>query len=284
MKNVPAISGVAGPSSVDERLAAVYAFLSKNHHWNENLQVFWNRKTLSHCPDPLSRLAALLREIAGTQSNEKLDVLAQFWESLDSHQWPSTCPTVGDLLAFLKGGLTDSENKKCDQQPGIWSALFLALRLQKGWGPKTAALFVKNVIRVHRSDENHLHFLRDAMPLAKNIAREDILFLPVDRVIIHIFEHGFSSACTPSFNGINAYLQLKYQPDDMLIWDDLWFWGFVTQNSKGVSQQPDGKGPDRKMVWNPGKYWSLQHYGGREISAIEELAGTFIQLVSAPAG
>jgi hypothetical protein len=35
----------------------------------------------------------------------------------------------------------------------------------------------------------------------------------------------------------------------MEIWDDLWFWGFITQN---------GSGDQREFVWNENKYWVIK--------------------------
>ena len=40
----------------------------------------------------------------------------------------------------------------------------------------------------------------------------------------------------------------------MLIWDDLWFWGFITQRSA-----PKSHGGGRTVGWNEGKYWSIPH-------------------------
>ena len=35
----------------------------------------------------------------------------------------------------------------------------------------------------------------------------------------------------------------------MEVWDDLWFWGFITQN---------GSGDQREFVWNENKYWAIK--------------------------
>lgn len=60
---------------------------------------------------------------------------------------------------------------------------------------------------------------------------------------------------------------------DIEVWDDLWFWGFVTQK---------GSGPDRKLQWNPNKYWSLEHSNknGNVIKAVERRAKNFLTILA----
>jgi hypothetical protein len=63
----------------------------------------------------------------------------------------------------------------------------------------------------------------------------------------------------------------------MLIWDDLWFWGFITQKSQV------GK-VERTYESNPAKYWSIftapKDYAS--IQSIEALAKQFVVLTAPP--
>lgn len=56
--------------------------------------------------------------------------------------------------------------------------------------------------------------------------------LPVDTVIKHIFKR--INGTEMNFDSINNFLiNGGYRSNEkMLIWDDLWFWGFITQNAQ----------------------------------------------------
>lgn len=253
----------------DKDLHKIFEFISHpdKHNWNDQLQAFWNRKTLSHCDTDLSRLKALFYEVVNTQSYIKLDKIAQFWERLGHYEWPSIQPALNDLISFLSSESTSDSNNQDDP----WSELFHALKNQPGWGNKTAALFVKNVIRIHRSEIVDIHFLTDGSQLAKNIEGSTI-YLPVDAVIIHIFTKYFRHICKPNFSEINQYLQKHYKPEQIILWDDLWLWGFLTQNSQS----------SRNINWNPGKFWVLQYYSSDQLDPIKIDAMEFIKILHNP--
>ena len=76
------------------------------------------------------------------------------------------------------------------------------------------------------------------------------------------------------YNQNRPHSSLKYKtPNEMLIWDDLWFWGFITQKSEKKSV--------RKIEWNLAKYYAIFHAtkDKKSISEIEELAEEFIQII-----
>jgi hypothetical protein len=58
----------------------------------------------------------------------------------------------------------------------------------------------------------------------------------------------------------------------MLVWDDLWFWGFLTQKTTGKS---------RSMAWNEAKFWAVRSHSKDDIQIISALAAEFIGLVQA---
>ena len=80
-----------------------------------------------------------------------------------------------------------------------------------------------------------------------------------------------------NFININSFLKkdIQYTNNEMLIWDDLWFWGFITQNSQGK----DG----RKFGWNKAKYWSIFTAAKDEasIKGIQRLAKQFLKKLEA---
>jgi hypothetical protein len=75
-----------------------------------------------------------------------------------------------------------------------------------------------------------------------------------------------------SFGSINKVLQAlnPSSAKDMLIWDDLWFWGFITQRGS----------EEREFGWNQAKYWSIftASKDEKDIRDIENLATDFLKL------
>ena len=48
--------------------------------------------------------------------------------------------------------------------------------------------------------------------------------------------------------------------EDIEIWDDLWFWGFITQQNVKVESKKQNEKTESKRVivdFNEGKYWSI---------------------------
>lgn len=267
-------------SELDASLHSLFEFMraADRRLWNERLQIFWNKRSLFHCESDIARLTALLHGIVNTQSKIKLDNIAVFWKRLSQYQWPSAKPSMGDLIAFLLDSASAKvvEHVTGDIAGKPWAQLFHALKHQPGWGDKTAALFVKNVIRIHRVSAIELHFLSDGAELAMKIT-DDFVFLPVDAVIIHIFKTCFPHVAKANFSKINAYLHDHYTSDEMLLWDDLWFWGFLTQNSK--SNVTNGDDEKRVVAWNAGKYWTLEYYSWADLESIKKNAEEFMKII-----
>ena len=249
----------------DAKLKEILQFLKSNRKWNRNYQIACYRKALSNAKDPVDRLKGLLFNSVNSQSQPKLDLLLGFWRKVEAYKWHKRPPTVESLTAALATFLDESDKAKWQQgSAGPWHRLYQVLRLQKGWGKKTAALFVKAAINMHRSSDTSLHFLEFHGPILK---RGDRLYLPVDAVIIRIFRR--LGRRSPTFDSINNELEQLSQ-NDVLVLDDLWFWGFITQRSNGDK---------RKIKWNPAKFWGLQSSPKAREKEIERLAGKFITLL-----
>ena len=153
--------------------------------------------------------------------------------------------------------------------PHTYKYLHELLEKQKSWGNKTAALFVKAVYNTHVGFAKDLHFWEDAPTSFQN---GDELFLPVDAVILFIFEK-LGKPCSLSFGGINNYLKQNFPKSDFVIWDDLWFWGFITQK---------GGGKLRTMEFNEAKYWNLLHSpkDAKSLAEITILSKQFLELLT----
>jgi hypothetical protein len=138
-----------------------------------------------------------------------------------------------------------------------------------GWGEKTSALFTKTIYQIHFCDfYNEFKIWEDTPQLSDN----DELFLPVDHVISSVFrELAFFS--TPNFQTVNKFLKTNFSNSQIEVWDDLWFWGFMTQK---------GSGNNRLHTWNENKYWALRHSDKdlKMISEIKEKSKDFLNLIT----
>jgi hypothetical protein len=139
-----------------------------------------------------------------------------------------------------------------------------------GWGEKTAALFTKSIYHLHNGKYPiELKLWKDA---PTKIQANDKLYLPVDAVILFIFKKA-KLTTKQGFSSINNFLSENYQGDKMEIWDDLWFWGFITQK---------GGRNNRIQKWNEAKYWALLHTNknAKAITEINTKAVDFIKLIN----
>lgn len=231
---------------MQDRLKKIYRFLKANRKYNYQVQKAFYHECVCPYKTPSDKAKSLLFHILNTQSRPKIDKVAMFWQSVLSDR-----NKLSSFTAFTKAiGI-----KKNDK--GSFANLFFALKKQPGWGVKTAALFVKAIYHLHNGKYKKYAFWKDIPELLDG----DILYLPVDTVINHLFEK-ISSKKTRSFSSINHTLQTIYKGKEMEIWDDLWFWGFITQRTRN--------GKRRIIEFNNAKYWALQHTN-KEIKNISEI-------------
>lgn len=148
-------------------------------------------------------------------------------------------------------------------------SLFNGLCKQRGWGEKTSALFTKTVFHVHSDTYGNELKLWDDAPTM--IGTDDTVYLPVDAVILAIFNRIDNSKAW-NFHNINQKLSAEYSNTDIVIWDDLWFWGFITQKSTGSG---------RLFEWNENKYWILRESdkNPHKIDEIRKKAAEFLYIL-----
>ena len=239
---------------MEYQLEKIFEFLKSNRQYNLELQAQFFRPVLCVSNSVNPKVINLLYHVANTQSQPKMDPLSDFYRLVYGNIQSTN--SFGDFVYLLTG-----------QRSVLFNDLYKGLTQKKGWGDKTAALFTKVVYQAHNSLGSEFEFWQDT---PKSIGLNDEIWLPVDAVIIHIFkELGMKS---PSFNNINKLLKKYYSGDDLEVWDDLWFWGFITQK---------GTGDSRTIEWNVNKYWSLTHSDKKSevINQIEHKAIHFISLL-----
>lgn len=246
----------------------IFKFLEENRTGNKDFQEKEYRRSLASCTSGAERLKQHLHSTVNSQSQPNLTNLAKFWRKFEKNPWGKKPPTLDQLCSFLELG------KKQKYQPaGPWHRLFLALSAMDGWGDKTAALFVKSTIRIHRGLKlKKLHFLSDPQT-ARKLHASDRIYLPVDKVILFIFEEcAFEKGnpASPTFKSINASLLERYSPEQMLIWDDLWYWGHFTQK---VEEKK------RTLKWNLDKFWCQASTDKANVAEVKVSSRSFIKLL-----
>lgn len=250
------------------RVKKLFAFLEKNTVWNREFQQRDYKRCLASCTTDRDRLVSFLHLNVNTQSGADMNGLRPFWELLH-RATPAETSSLKAFTTYVGQRAEELPQKKgralANPAADDWELLFDALNSYRGWGTKTTALFVKASINLHRGPKE-LHFWSDASPEfapLKSTPR-----LPVDRVILRIFEElHFPS---PRIDNINTEMRSRYTGEQMLTWDDLWFWGFFTQTVKDK---------DRILGWNSGKFWNqLSSPKDREVE-LRALGEEFVQLL-----
>jgi hypothetical protein len=250
------------------KLNEIFKFLKKNKKWNEQFQRDEYIRCLGGCLTQHDLLINFLYMNVNSQSSPKMDLLEKFWQSLHSANKKEISTLVG-FIKFLEE-LPDDHRKKNFRlkDDDNWENLYQLLSSLRGWGDKTAALFVKATIKLH-NDSNFskkYHFWSDAYKEKSPLVSKP--YLPFDKVIKEIFlELGHPG---PEFKNINDELRANYSHEDMLIWDDLWFWGFFTQNSSRKK---------RVLGWNSGKFWGQICAPKNAEDELKELANEFLALL-----
>lgn len=197
----------------------------------------------------------LLFNLVNTQSQPKLDKLSTFFKKINSNKIQLNSFTNFNKF-LLKNDNISFQN------------LFLKLEKESGWGKKTAALFVKTIYEMHNGRFKDFKIWNDVPKLEKG----DKLYLPVDQVIEKIFSKIYGKDL--KFDKINEILQEQFtNPNDLIIWDDLWYWGFITQKGSGKNRIFDD--------FNESKYWCMQFSTKNEIEIkkIKEECKIFLKLI-----
>lgn len=242
---------------MNDRLENTFSFLTKNRQFNHLLQERFYHSVISPHSGTEAKIVSLLYHIANTQSQPKIDSLASFYKSIFQD---TSC--MSSMRNFI--------DKINPDRPLNFDSLYNGLKNQNGWGKKTSALFSKSIYHLH--DEHYSENLKIWDDVPKTIAENDNFYLPVDAVIIAIFKK-IDSSVNWDFDKINKTLKAKYNGHEIEVWDDLWFWGFITQN---------GSGDNRVFEWNENKYWVLKESDKNPeiITSIKEKADEFLKTLT----
>lgn len=244
-------------------LSRIYDFLKSNSDFNRSFQLRSDKALLSGLDSNKDQVIRVLYTVLETQASPRLDNIAEFWKAVCT--WPEECFESLDNFISKLGGVEGCSDDR-------WGGLYAAVIAQNGWGPKTSALLVKHFIRIAQNNPDKKNFW-GSCPVGQEALERAELYIPVDAVILRIFEE-INGGVRVSFASVNEQIKkANYKGADLLLWDDLWFWGFITQN---------GGGANRRMEWNPSKYWCLWGTAKDEktVTDIEEKANEFIHIIT----
>jgi hypothetical protein len=244
--------------TMKEKLNKIFIFLKNNRKYNKELQTRYYNSIIEPQKNTFEKLVSLLYHIANTQSQPKIDNLASFYKKIYNNK--ELLNSFEDFLSVIKPPKTISID---------YNGLYNGMKHQNGWGEKTSALFSKTIFHLHNNEyPSELKIWSDT---PKRLNENDKFYLPVDAVIIAIFKN-IDTENNWTFSKVNNEIKKYYKGKEIEIWDDLWFWGFITQI---------GTGDNRKMKWNLNKYWTLRESdkSPKMIKEIENKAEIFLNIL-----
>jgi hypothetical protein len=240
-----------------EQLKNIFDFLIENRIYNKELQTRYYSGIVKPQNSKAEKIVSLLYHTANTQSQPRIDNLAEFYKKIYRNT---------DLLNSFSGFM--SVINSSGSEPNNYSGLYNGMKNQNGWGEKTSALFAKSIFHLHNNEyPNELKIWNDA---PTDLEKNDNFYLPVDAVIIAIFKE--IKPKNWNFKNVNKIIEENYSGKDIEVWDDLWFWGFISQI---------GTGDGRKMGWNLNKYWNLRESdkSQKKIAEIKLKAEQFLKIL-----
>lgn len=241
---------------MDKKLEDIFTFLNTNRQFNHALQDRFYQSVVIPMSDKKDKVVSLLYHIANTQSQPKIDNLASFYRSI--HEDLNCFYSFRNFIEKINPGSSIN-----------FDSLYKGMKNQKGWGQKTAALFTKSIYHLHNGYYSDKVKIWNDVP--STIADNDNFYLPVDAVMIAIFKR-LDNSINWNFDKINKHLKVKYNGQQIEVWDDLWFWGFITQK---------GSGDNRQFGWNGNKYWALweSDKDPKTIEQIENKSDDFLKII-----
>ena len=242
---------------MDKKLDQLFQFISNNRQYNKALQERFYRSTILSYSNKKDKIVSLYYGVANTQSQPKIDNLAAFFKFIFED--------ISCLSSF-----TAITQKIAPDKPISLESFYEGMTKQNGWGQKTSALLCKSIFHLHNGEYSKELRIWDDVP--KLIKEGEKFYLPVDAVIIAVFNK-LDYKVKWNFDRVNNILNQKYSGEQIEIWDDLWFWGFITQN---------GSGEDRKFLWNENKYWALKESDKNDfmINEIRIKSEEFLNIIS----
>ena len=280
-------------------LREVFEFLSEHRGYNFELQRKYYASIALGSDTAARKLLSLVWKVAQTQSGGDIDRLG--WtlfhlenitnqcvqgEKIDLGKWlvaiANEMPRHIDHEVFSKRGREYFQSREFERsyETSPWRAMTDLFEAIPGLGFKTGRLLAKSIYHCGSPKLRYLTLDQAYLTNVPKLDESDLIQLPVDRVIINIFElvHlkkgiGFNMGndsrkiartiercCSGGEDGEGKGL---YSGLSSEVWDDLWFWGFISQK---------GSGNNREHAFNLNKYLCLE-FARRDECTLKELKG-----------
>lgn len=250
---------------MEKKLKEILSFFKKNEAYNKSLQIKFALNSIGSEKGSFNKLAALLYDTINTQRTPDIDNTAEFMKKIYDNK--NNLESFADFFQLIVNKQLSIFTKK-----EIYCQLYKGLLTQKGWGEKTSALLIKNIYNYHYNFNtfNELEIWQDVPTLEDDAYK---LNLPVDAVIITTFNK-LSPNHKPQWNfkTINRILHKEFTNEEIILFDDLWFWGFITQDSSKLNNEENISMWDdkRKMCFNKNKYWTIKE-SNKDTNYIEDV-------------
>lgn len=124
---------------MNNKLEHLYSFINSNRHYNKELQERFYFSVIKPYTSIFDKIVSLLYNIANTQSQPRIDMLANFFKSF--YQNRECALSFGNFINHVNAGANP-----------CYDSLFKGLRKESGWGDKTSALFVKTIFHLHNGE------------------------------------------------------------------------------------------------------------------------------------
>ena len=117
---------------MEDKIEKLYNFLKENRQYNKQVQEGFIKSCIAIKDlSPEQKVLNLLYGVVNTQSQPKMDKIGEFFKKM--YHKDSRLNSYEGFLNTLKN------------EPESSVSLFELMKSQKGWGSKTAALFVKYI-------------------------------------------------------------------------------------------------------------------------------------------
>ena len=271
---------------MEKKLKKVFKFLKENRCYNRELQTKCYIADISPYDSTSEKVLSILYRVVNTQSGPNMDKLSPTFRMLYEDNDLRCLDSFNSFVEHISNNEHNTP-RRTRITHGRYDSLYHGMKDLPGWGPKTAALFVKSIYHIHHEDYNKTKNLKIWGDAPKKIDDGDKFRLPVDKVMVSIFKEIHPEGIEMSFSAINRKLSdMNYSAEEIEVWDDLWFWGYITQKTVVIERANKKLNIERKtsreIEWNENKYWALRDSdkNSKKAEEIERKAKKFIEILT----
>ena len=122
---------------MNDKIEQLFKFISNNREYNKALQERYYRSIILPYNNEKEKIISLLYHIANTQSQPKIDKLAEFYKLIIAED--SLLTSFSEFILKI-----NPNNSQIN-----FESVYEGMLSQKGWGAKTSALITKSIFHLH---------------------------------------------------------------------------------------------------------------------------------------